>query len=273
MKRLVIIIMFVAIPNFAFCEEKTPITVSGEISGGIQRLVSESADLVTTPFEISNNNLFMTLGVFAATGITFAFDRDIQRKLTSKPSSSLDNAAKIGSLAGDPYIHLGFSALVYGMAITADSPKWKEIGEMMAEALILADASTLLIKEGTGRARPVASNRNDDFKPFQFKKDYDSFPSMHTASSFAMASVAARTSGNVPTAIFAYSAATLVGLSRMYQNKHWATDILLGAAIGELSGRVVTSFHAGPGKRKDQRVVFVPAITGTGATINMLYNF
>lgn len=273
MKRLAIIIMLIAIPAYGFCEEKAPITVTGEISGGMKRLVSESADFVTTPFQISNNNLFMTLGVFAATGVTFAFDQDIQHKFSTGHTGGLDDATKIGSLVGDPYIHLGFAALVYGTAIVADSPKWKAAGEMMGEALILADVSTLLLKEVAGRARPLASNHKDDFRPLQFKNNYDSLPSMHTASSFAMASVAARTSESVPTAIAAYSAATLVGLSRMYQNKHWGSDILLGAAIGELSGRVVTSFHAGQGKGKDQRVAFVPTVTGTGATMNMHYHF
>lgn len=271
MKQLVIMIMLVAVPAFAFCEEHAPVTVSGEISGGLKRLKAETVDFVTTPFEVSNNNLFVTMGVFAATGVTFAFDRDIQRKLSSGHTKTLDKAAKTGSLVGDPYIHLGFAALVYGTAIAADSPKWQEIGQMMAEALILADASTLLLKEVTGRARPLVTTRNDDFKPLRFKNNYDSLPSMHTASSFAMASVAARTSESVPTAIAAYSAATLVGLSRMYQNKHWGSDILLGAAIGELSGRVVTSFRASQGK--DQRVVFLPGVTSAGATMNMLYHF
>lgn len=270
MKRLVIIMMLVAVPVSAFCAENSPVTVSGEISGGMQRLKAEAVDFVTTPFEVSNNNLFVTMGVFAVTGVTFAFDRDIQRKLSSGHTKTLDKAAKAGSLAGDPYIHLGFTALVYGAAIAADSPKWQEIGQMMAEAVILADASTLLLKEITGRARPLVTDHNDVFKPLRLKNNYDSLPSMHTASSFAMASVAARTSESVPTAITAYSAAALVGLSRMYQNKHWGSDIVLGAAIGELAGRVATSFHAG---QKDQRVVFLPAVTSTGATMNLRYHF
>jgi len=34
-----------------------------------------------------------------------------------------------------------------------------------------------------------------------------------------------------------YGGATMVGLSRMYHNKHWASDVVLGAAIGTFSGR------------------------------------
>ena len=266
-----VLIMATLFPAFAFCGDTPPASITGEISDGLLRLKDESFDFAKTPFQVSNNNLFITIGVLGAVGTAFVYDRDMQQKLQSKQSSSLDKMAKIGSLAGDPYIHLGISALVYGAAIAADSPKWKETGEMMAEALILTDAATFLIKEGTGRARPVAGDRKDDFRPFQFKNDYDSFPSMHAASSFALASVVARTSESVPVAILSYTAATFVGFSRMYQNKHWASDILLGAAIGELAGRVVTSYHARKGN--DQRLVFMPTVSGTGASMNILYRF
>ena len=115
----------------------------------------------------------------------------------------------------------------------------------MGEALIIADAATLIIKESSGRGRPGATSAKGDFKPFGFRKEYDSLPSMHTSSSFALASVLAATSDSFAIKTAYYGAAAFVGFSRLYQNKHWASDVLLGAVIGELSGRVVTSFHAG----------------------------
>jgi len=224
------------------------LTVIGEATSGVQRLAGESADLVTTPFNIENGNILITLGVTGATALTYVFDHDIQQKLQSNKSSGWNRAADAGALAGNPIIHLGLAALVYGAAIAADSPKWKETGEMMGEALILADASTFVLKEAVGRGRPTATNFRGDFKPFGFKNDYDSFPSMHTSSSFAMASVLASTSDSILTKMSYYAAATFVGFSRMYQNKHWASDIVFGAALGELCGRVVTSYHASGNK-------------------------
>jgi membrane-associated phospholipid phosphatase len=44
--------------------------------------------------------------------------------------------------------------------------------------------------------------------------------------------------------ILAYAAASLVGVSRITENKHWATDVLVGAGLGYLSGRqVVNNYH------------------------------
>jgi hypothetical protein len=44
--------------------------------------------------------------------------------------------------------------------------------------------------------------------------------------------------------ILAYSASSLIGLSRIMQNAHWASDVLVGAALGFLCGRqVVNNYH------------------------------
>ena len=44
--------------------------------------------------------------------------------------------------------------------------------------------------------------------------------------------------------IVAYSAATAIGLSRIVQNQHWISDVLVGAALGFLTGRqVVNNYH------------------------------
>ena len=44
--------------------------------------------------------------------------------------------------------------------------------------------------------------------------------------------------------VIAYGSASLIGLSRITENKHWVSDVLAGAALGILSGRqVVNNYH------------------------------
>ena len=268
MRRFVVaMLLSMLFAHAAFCQETA---VSTELKGFGSRLTGEAADFATTPFTLKDGNLFWTMGIAGAIGLSYAYDGNIHNKLQGGVrSKGMDKAADAGSLIGDPYLHLGIAALVYGGGIMADSPRWKETGEMMAEALVLADGATFLIKESAGRGRPVATNSKGDFRPFQFKNDYDSLPSMHTASSFAMASVLARTSDSASVAVLSYTAATFVGFSRMYQNKHWASDVLLAAAIGELSGRVVTAYHAD----KSRKIALLPAVSGDAVTMNLLYRF
>jgi membrane-associated phospholipid phosphatase len=61
-----------------------------------------------------------------------------------------------------------------------------------------------------------------------------------------------------------YGGATLVGLSRMYHNKHWASDVALGAAVGTFSGlKVVRYSHAHPDNKLD-RVILKTVIAPDG---------
>ena len=53
-----------------------------------------------------------------------------------------------------------------------------------------------------------------------------------------------------------YGGATLMGLSRIYNNQHWASDVMAGAAIGTLIGtKVVKYTHSNPGNRIDSKLI------------------
>ena len=205
----------------------------------------EAIDVVTSPFELKNNGLITTLAVAGAVGITYAFDYNIRDKVQGlKRNSTLNDVTDFSSnVVGNPLVHIGIAAAVYGGGIYADSALWKETGLMLGEAALLADSGSLILKQGVGRGRPDVTRDKNNFKPFQFKTDYDSFPSMHTSSAFAMAAILSSTSESIYTKLLYYSAATFVGFSRIYQNKHWASDVLMGAALGELCGRVVINHH------------------------------
>ena len=257
--------MLLLTPVSGFADDIDNISLAGELFKGSQRLGHEAIDVVTIPFQVENGNILMTLGVIGATSLTYVFDRNIQEKLHSNKNNGMTKATDVGAMAGNPFVHLGLATLVYGAAIAANSPKWKETGEMMGEALILADASTFVIKEAVGRGRPNATSSKGDFNSFGFINDYDSFPSMHTSSSFALASVLAATSETFAMKTAYYSAATFVAFSRLYQNKHWASDVLFGAALGELCGRVVTSYHA-----SGKRMAIVPQAYESGAGLALV---
>jgi membrane-associated phospholipid phosphatase len=133
----------------------------------------------------------------------------------------------------------------------------------MTEAVLLAASINGLGKGFSGRALPSVNDSNPE--NFQFGRGFHhgngpfvSFPSGHAAASFAMAAAltsevdlwhpgAARIIGPI-----AYGSAALVGLARMYQNVHWASDLPIAAAIGTWSGlTVVARSHPHYVKRSD----------------------
>ena len=149
-----------------------------------------------------------------------------------------------------------------------------DLGWHGTEAVLVADVVTGFLKGTVGRSRPFVTS---DTNPRDFKfgrgftnDDRTSFPSGHTTTAFAAAAaVTAETGRWWPRSTWIvgplmYGGATMVGLSRMYHNKHWASDVALGAAIGTFSGQKVVQYsHAHPDNRID-RVLLHTAIAPDG---------
>ncbi len=245
-------------------------------NGGVGAFVSDEAvtlrdeagEFLAAPFRTDNSAIWGTLAVAGAVGVTSLYDDDIRDEVRRSRGRTLDRATDAGNIVGHPLLHLGVAGAVWGGGLLADSPRWRDTGLMMGEAAVIADAATFVLKQSVGRARPLTGSGKGSFRPFQFESDFDSFPSMHTASSFAMASVLTRTSGSVTVGVLSYATAAFVGFSRMYDDRHWATDVLLGAAIGELAGRVVTNHYARKGS-----VAVVPSVSGSSAGLALVKKF
>ena len=80
---------------------------------------------------------------------------------------------------------------------------------------------------------------NSDWAGFHRTKsegEYQAFPSGHTSSAFATATVVAE---HYPAyGPWAYLAAGLVGLSRIMEEKHWPSNVVFGAGLGYLTARI-----------------------------------
>jgi membrane-associated phospholipid phosphatase len=141
----------------------------------------------------------------------------------------------------------------------------QSLGLHSVESIMLANVIGVSIKLLAGRQRPYVDTKvPDSFQLFRgFAGDqFRSFPSGHTITAFAFASTVTRESQfwwphatwYVGTAF--YGGATLVGLSRIYNNQHWASDAMAGAAIGTLVGlKVVKYTHSHPGNRIDRELI------------------
>ena len=139
---------------------------------------------------------------------------------------------------------------VYGWVFK--SPKVKTTTFLATQSYVVAGAMESILKVLTGRQRPnylgdgLAHPSPLFHGPFYFSINTStSFPSGHTTAAFAAATVYALEYRNHPwVPIVAYSAASLIGLSRITENKHWISDVFAGAALGYVTGlQVVRNYH------------------------------
>ena len=144
-----------------------------------------------------------------------------------------------------------------------------DLGLHGTEAIIVGSAVAMALKGSFGRARPyvhpptdsTSFNANDwKFGRGYRQEQYRSFPSGHSVAAFAAAAAVTNETSRwwpewkwvIAPAMF--GGAALVGLSRMYDNKHWASDVMMGAAIGTFAGNKVVRFHhrTRPGNKLDK---------------------
>ncbi len=156
-------------------------------------------------------------------------------------------------------------AALYGLGRADGQRRLQSLGLHSVESILIADVVGGTIKYVAGRARPYADIENPaDFQLFRGFSDnkYRSFPSGHTINAFAFASTLTREvqfwyprSAFYVGTVF-YGGATLMGLSRIYNNQHWASDVMGGAAIGTLIGvKVVKYTHSHPGSHIDRELI------------------
>jgi membrane-associated phospholipid phosphatase len=227
-------------------------------------LVSDIKQQVTSPFRATSSD-WIKIGAFAG-GITLVSlfaDKPINRlavDIRNKSPGAVSASLYVTNFGGayEAYVLAGFAA--YGYIFKKE--KTKTTTWLATQAYLSASLIEISLKYLTGRQRPsyydpkTGQNNNIFHGPFfQFTKDkngtkppsnaYTSFPSGHTTVAFAAATVFAMEYKDTKWApILAYSASSLIGLSRIMQNAHWASDVLVGAALGFLCGRqVVNNYH------------------------------
>ena len=151
---------------------------------------------------------------------------------------------------------------LYAAGRLSGNRRMADLGLHGTEAIAVGLGVVTVGKVLAGRARPyvnVDDPRNFGFARGFGREEYRSFPSGHTVMAFsAAAAVTSETSRWWPRSRWyvgplMYGGATLVGASRMYNNKHWASDVLVGAAIGAFAGlKTVKYHHSHPGNRVDR---------------------
>ena len=110
----------------------------------------------------------------------------------------------------------------------------------------LATAAVLQTELLVGGIKLIASRERPDKIGGHggFRDGGQSFPSGHTATSFAFATVVAHEYRDKPwVSVGAYGLATAIGLSRVGGLRHFPSDVLIGATIGHLIGRYILRHH------------------------------
>lgn len=228
---------------------------------------------------------------FVATTVALTpFDRRIALELQEPESQNHRFAQNLSTdvrVVADPGSVI-IGAAMYAAGRITHHERLADLGLHGEEAIIVSGIIGGAIKWTTGRARPyvVADSNARDYqflRGLRKGNPYSSFPSGHVMAAFSAAAAVSneaarwwpRSRWYVGTAM--YAGATAVAFSRMYNNKHWASDVILGAGIGTFAGNKVVRYHhrANPNNRLDKWLLSfsVLPMPGGGAAVGYALSY
>jgi membrane-associated phospholipid phosphatase len=206
----------------------------------------------------------LATGVILAALLARGVDEHYAKRLQD---SSTQANAKLHTLATFVRTTAAPGAFIIGTSMYATGRLAKNdhlasLGLHGTEALLLGELTGGVLKGLIGRQRPYVEPQNSHsfgfLRGFAGGDQYRSFPSGHSLAAFAAAAaVSSETSGWWPNTRWIigpamFGGATLTAVSRMYDNKHWASDVIVGAGLGTFAGlKVVRYNNAHPGNKLD----------------------
>lgn len=184
------------------------------------------------------NSLYWLAGGGALALAVHPSDKDINAHFVN---STTDKLWTPGHVIGSTPVILGASVTTYLIGRTGGMGRVQHLGMDAIEATLLAEGVSEGLKLAVRRDRPfqVDGNQSTTY----------SFPSGHATLTFAAATVLQQHLG-YKAAIPTYAVASYVAMSRLHDNRHYASDVIFGAALGVVIGRSVTwhgrNFYASP---------------------------
>lgn len=213
--------------------------------GYLESYPLNAARLLASPWRFDRSDWIDTAFVLGIGGGLMALDSSIRDFIQGdvRGGASNDVSDFFHDFGDTRLLAIGLGATYVGGELIGDR-RLRETALLAEESLLLASVLGLGIKWVTQRDRPNTGNSPTSWSPFSFDTSNTSFPSGHAINAFSVASViASEYQDYALVGPLAYGVATATALSRLNQNKHWASDVFVGAAIGYFIGKMIVRFN------------------------------
>jgi membrane-associated phospholipid phosphatase len=201
-------------------------------------ILQDQKAIWTSPFHTTKKDIKWWVLAGAATGALIATDQWTVKQLPN--SSSQVSVSTWGSRLGSAYSLIPISAGFYFIGTGTHEERFRETGLLGFEALIDATVVVEAVKLVADRARPLESDGKGHFWDSPNGRWNSGFPSGHSISTWALASVIAHQYPHpriIP--IVAYSLASIVVVARVGARQHFPGDAVAGSAMGWFIGDFV----------------------------------
>lgn len=232
----------VAVPAPVLAQEGAATSFDRPFSRLFEQTADEFRRVVST-----DSAAILAIGGLAA-AIGHARDHTVSGAMSG--SDALDSALAAGETVGGARMQAAGALATYALGRITGNATISRVGGDLIRAQIVTQTLTLAVKTAVRRTRPDGTQY--------------SFPSGHSAATFASATVLQRNFG-WEVGIPAYAVASYVAASRVQDRRHFLSDVTFGAALGIVAGRTVTI------GRGDRRFALAPAAVRGGGAVTLTW--
>lgn len=230
----------------------------------------DTKTIVTEPVRWQAKQWGTFAGVLGAWAITYVYDEEIYDFFQKNGSQTTDNISKyLIEPWGSGLYSLPLLGVIYLTGLKNNHHR--NVALTGLKAFILSGGAAFITKHLFHRHRPSDDDPPNAYLwegPFPFTTDYTSFPSGHTTTAFAVASVlACGYKDKIWIGISSYTLASLVGISRIYDGEHWASDVIAGAALGTFVGLTLSKINF----EGNEKIKISPAAFNGGYGMRIVY--
>ena len=232
-------------------------------------IFSDIAYTATSPLRWDDSDWITAGWVAGGTGLFLILDEEIRDGFEDSRSSTTDDVSEFFERFGNGAISIPALGAFYLYGYFGEDAKAERTALIAVESFLVTGLFTTVLKTVAGRHRPSTGDSATSFDGFT--TDHGSFPSGHTSTVFAIATVIANEYEDVPyIKPISYGIATMTGLSRINDEKHWASDVFFGAALGYFTSKTLLRLHS---NKKGQHFTIYPRADRNGGGIVLAKRF
>jgi len=213
------------------------------------------------PIKWESTDWYKAGGFVVIGSALYLLDEDINDAIHRNRSPLTHKIADAGNHFGDGWYTIPVIGATWLSGYALNSPKTQDTALLSLKSFLIADGVTSVLKYSSQRYRPNRDKGNSFWNGSKFSLHKDSFPSGHTTLVWSIAPVLAeqyKDTGWVPPLV--YGAACVTSYARMHDEKHWSSDVFVGASIGYITARLVM--------QTTPRLTIVPSLEPAGVQVS-----
>jgi len=208
--------------------------------------ISAIKSILTSPSHWQRSDCINASLIVGITAGLYTQDQKIQDWAQENRSSVSDKISEFAKPFGDGRYTLPGLGAFYLYGHLFEDEKAQRTALLSLKSYVVSGLFVQALEFTGHRHRPSSGDPYNTWDGPSFSTSNLSFPSGHSSSAFAIATVIAseyRDKAFVPPLV--YGIATLTALSRVNDNAHWASDVFFGAIIGYFAAKAIMALNNG----------------------------